>query len=56
MNYLSLKEQLEKYIPYDEQEEKKQSANVKVHKWLWYVLTRNNIFGHFTASAFVVNK
>lgn len=29
---MSLKEQLEKYIPYDEQEEKKQIANVKVHK------------------------
>ena len=53
---LNLKEQIEQYIPYNEQE-----ANDK-HVMLQYinkfddVLTRKNEFGHFTASSWAVNK
>ncbi len=51
-----LKEILEKYIPYDEQEERDKEQMLKFIDNFDDVLTRNNIFGHFTASAFVVNK
>lgn len=53
---MSLKEQLEKYIPYDEQEEKNKAQMLKFINDYDDVLTSNNIFGHFTASAFVENK
>ena len=51
-----LKEKIEKYIPYDEQEERDKEQMLKLINDYTDVLTRNNIFGHFTASAFVVNK
>ena len=53
---MSLKEQIEKYIPYDEQEERDKEQMLKFINDYDDVLTRNNIFGHFSASAFVVNK
>jgi len=53
---MNLKEQIEKYIPYDEQEEMDKEQYLKFIDEFDNVLTRDNIFGHFTASAFVVNK
>lgn len=53
---MNLKEQIEKYIPYDEQEEKDKQQCLKFIDTFDDVLTRNNVFGHFSASAFVVNK
>ena len=53
---MSLKEQIEKYQPFDETEER-----IKGYQLNWIntfddVLTRENEFGHFASSAFVVNK
>ncbi len=51
-----LKEYIENYIPYNDQEEndKKIMLNfIKIHS---DVLTRKNEFGHFTASSWVLNK
>ena len=53
---MSLKEQIEKYIPYDEQEQRDKEQMLKFINDYDDVLTRDNILGHFTASAFVVNK
>lgn len=53
MNY---KEQLESYVPYNEQEEKDKSIMLKYIDMFDNILTRDNEFGHFTASAWVVNK
>lgn len=53
---MSLKEQIEKYVPYNEQEQKDKEYYLKFINTFDDVLTRNNEFGHFTASAFVVNK
>ena len=54
--FMTLREQLEKYIPYDEQEERDKEQMLNFINDYDDVLTRNNIFGHFSASAFVVNK
>ena len=51
-----LKDEISAYIPFDEQEEKDKEQFLKFIDTFDDVLTRNNIFGHFTASAFVVNK
>ena len=51
-----LKEQIERYIPYNEQEQMDKEQFLEFINTFDDVLTRNNIFGHFTASAFVVNK
>lgn len=53
---MNLREQIESYVPFDETEEK-----IKKYLLNWIdtfedVLTRENEFGHFTSSAFVVNK
>lgn len=53
---MKLKEQIEKYIPYNEQEENDKQIMLKYINTFEDVLTRNNEFGHFTASAWVVNK
>lgn len=53
---MDLKEQIEKYIPYNEQEEKDKNTMLKYINTFDDVLTRNNEFGHFTASSWVVNK
>ncbi len=53
---MDLKEQIEKYIPYNEQEEKDKQIFLKYIDTFDDVLTRNNKFGHFTASSWVVNK
>lgn len=53
MNY---KEQLERYVPYNQQEEKDKLIMLKYINMFDNILTRDNEFGHFTASAWVVNK
>jgi 8-oxo-dGTP pyrophosphatase MutT (NUDIX family) len=53
---MTLKKTIEKYIPYDEQEERDKEQMLKFINNYDDVLTRNNIFGHFSASAFVINK
>ena len=53
MNY---KEQLEKYVPYNEQEENDKKVMLKYIKNFDNILTRDNEFAHFTASAWVLNK
>ena len=51
-----LKEQIEKYIPVNEQEKKDKEFMLKVFEDFDDVLTRENEYLHFTSSAFVVNK
>lgn len=53
---MNLKEQIENYKPYNEQEEKDKQTMLKYINTFDDVLTRNNEFGHFTASSWVVNK
>lgn len=53
---MELKEQIENYKPYNEQEEKDKQTMLKYINMFDDVLTRNNEFGHFTASSWVVNK
>ena len=51
-----LKEQIQNYIPYDEQEKRDKEQFLNFVDTFDDVLTRDNVMGHFTASAFVVNK
>lgn len=53
---MNLKDKIENYIPFNEQEEKDKEQFLKFIDTFDDVLTRDNIFGHFSASAFVVNK
>lgn len=53
---MDLREQIEKYTPYNEQEEKDKETMLKYIDTFDDVLTRNNEFGHYTASSWVVNK
>ena len=53
---MDLKEQIENYKPYNEQEEKDKEIMLKYINTFDDVLTRNNEFGHFTASSWAVNK
>lgn len=56
MSLLELKEQIEKYEPYNEQEQNDQRVMLDYIKNFENVLTRENKFGHFTASGWAVNK
>lgn len=49
-------EKIENYKPYNEQEEKDKQTMLQYIHTFDDVLTRNNEFGHFTASYWVVNK
>ena len=53
---MNLKEKIEKYIRYDEQEGRDKEQYLKFIDKHDVVLTRNNVFGHFSASAIVINK
>ena len=53
---LDLRKQIEKYEPFNEQEVKDKELILKYIDTFDDVLTRNNKFAHFTASAWVVNK
>ena len=53
---MDLRQKIENYIPFNEQEEKDKEQFLKFIDTFDDVLTRDNIFGHFSASAFVANK
>ena len=53
---MKLKELLEKYEPYNEQEASDKKLMLEYINNFDDVLTRDNEFGHFTASSWVVNK
>ncbi len=53
---MNLRKQIENYTPFDEQEEKDKEQFLEFINSFDDVLTRKNIFGHFSSSAFVVNK
>ena len=52
----NLREKIGNYKPYNEQEEKDKQIMLKYIDTFDDVLTRNNEYGHFTASSWVVNK
>ena len=51
-----LKENIEKFEPYNEQEEVEKGIMLKYINDFDDVLTRQNVYGHFTSSAFILNK
>lgn len=51
-----LKSKIEAYIPYNEQEERDKRVMLDYINNFDNVLTRENEFGHFTASSWVLNK
>lgn len=53
---MNLREQIENYKPYNEQEEKDKQTILKYIGAFDDVFTRNNEFGHFTASAWTLNQ
>ena len=53
---MSVKDIIMEYKPCDEQEEKDKEQMLMFIDNFDDVLTRNNIVGHFTAAAFVINK
>lgn len=53
---MNLKDQIVDYLPFDYQEEKDKEYFLKFIDTFDDVLTRQNEFGHFSASSFVVNK
>ena len=55
-NSKNLREQIEKYIPYNEQEENDKELMLKYIDTFEDVLTRENRMCHFTASNWIVNK
>ena len=53
---MDLREKIEKYVPYNEQEEKDKNTILKYMYTFEDTIKINNEFGHFPASAWVVNK
>ena len=53
---MNLRKKIEEFIPFNEQEEKDKIQFLEFIDSFDDTLTRDNIFGQFTASAFVVNK
>lgn len=53
---MDIKEQIQDFIPYNEQEERDKEYYLKFIDNFEDILTRDNLFGHFSASAFVINK
>ena len=53
---MELREKIENYKPYNKQEKNDKKIMLKYIDLFDDVLTRDNEFGHFTASAWVVNK
>lgn len=53
---MRLKEEIEKYVPYNEQEEKDKEVILKYLSTFDNLLIRENEFAHFTASNWIVNK
>lgn len=53
---MDIRKQIQDFIPFNEQEERDKEYYLKFIDTFPDILTRNNLFGHFSASAFVVNK
>ena len=53
---MNLRKKIEEFIPFNEQEENDKIQFLEFIDSFDDTLTRDNIFGYFTASAFVVNK
>ena len=53
---MNLRKQIADYMPFDSEEEKIKEYMLKWLDTFDDVLTRNNEFGHYASSAFVVNK
>lgn len=53
---MKIKEQIEKYIPYNEQEESDKELMLEYIDTFEDILTRKNKMCHFTASNWIVNK
>lgn len=53
---MDLKQKIQNYTPFNEQEENDKEQMLNFIDNFDDVLTRNNSFGHFSSSAFVVNK
>lgn len=53
---MNLRKQIENYIPYNAQEEKDKELILRYMDTFDNLLTRDNEFAHFTASAWLVNK
>ena len=53
---MTLREKIESYTPVNEQEERDKEQFLRFIDANEDVLTRDNVLGHFSASAFVVNK
>ena len=56
INVDNLKENIENFIPYNEQEEVERKIMLDYIRDFNDILTRQNEYGHFTSSAFVLNK
>lgn len=56
INVDNLKENIENFIPYNEQEEVEKKMMLDYIRDFNDTLTRQNEYGHFTSSAFVLNK
>ncbi len=56
INVDDLKENIEKFIPYNEQEEVDRRIMLNYINDFNDVLTRKNEYGHFTSSSFILNK
>lgn len=56
INIDNLKNNIEKFIPYNEQEQVDKKTMLNYIKDFDDVLTRQNLYGHFTSSAFVLIK
>ena len=56
MSLKDLKEKIEKYIPYNEQEKNDKKIMLQYLEQFDNILTRKNEFAHFTASSWVLNK
>lgn len=53
---MTLREQIEKYVPFNEEEASIKEYMLEYIDTFKDVLTRDNHFGHFASSAFVVNQ
>ena len=53
---MNLQQQIEQYIPYNEQEEKDKEVMLQLLKEGRDVFTRENGVAHFTASSWLLNK
>ena len=53
---MTLEEKIEKYVPVNEQEARDKEQMLEFIATNDNILTRENVFGHFSSSAFVVNK